>query len=279
MHKQKGIFFSSRRLRRLLYAKSARAARGRFCLQPSPQMPKPYDPLVLTWRAAYMQRIADCVRLGYCRWISGEVPLERAPAFMQKFAALYRVDASRGQRLRLRRAGLGAARLLLYAPKSEGEQRAAKVIWVLLVSDGEHPAAGLEKLRDARAPGERIRVGGYELLQLPRKGSGKPAWTWRMPSEKYQGWRERVIQAARKPWLGAEADIIKGLYGIPGFAGARSQVGYLVSLWRREWKRRRAATEPFPKLPQLRYVQRLKNLGVPLSQLAREEDRPSGASQ
>ena len=242
-------------------------------------MPTSFDPLVLTWRAAYMQRIADYVRLGYWRWTSGEVSLERAPAFVQKFAALYRVDASRGQRLRLRRAGLGAARLLLFAPKVDSRQGPAKLSWVLLVSDGEHPAAALEKLRDTRSAGERIRVGGYELVLLPRKDSPRPAWTWRMHEERYQAWRDRVVEAARKPWLSAEADIIKGLYSVPGFAGIRSQVGYLVSLWRREWKRRRNASARFPALPQLRYVQRLRNAGVPLSRLAREAGRADGASQ
>jgi len=54
-----------------------------------------------------------------------------------------------------------------------------------------------------------------------------------MTPERYQAWWERVIAAARKPWLRAEADVLKGLYSVPGFAGVRSQVGLLVGLWRR----------------------------------------------
>ena len=76
----------------------------------------------------------------------------------------------------------------------------------------------------------------------------------------------------RKP-LRAERDITKKLYSTPGFAGVRSQGGFIVGLWRREWKRRRAANDAFPKLPPLRYVQRLKSIGVPLSQLTRDAMR------
>lgn len=89
-----------------------------------------------------------------------------------------------------------------------------------------------------------------------------------MTAEKYQAWRERVIAAARKPWLQADADIIRGLYSVPGFAGIRSRVGHLVSLWRREWRRRWKASNKFPETPKLRYVQRLRSEGTPLSRLA-----------
>ena len=91
-----------------------------------------------------------------------------------------------------------------------------------------------------------------------------------MTAERYQTWRDRVVESARKPALHAEHDITRRLYTVPGFAGIRSQVGFLVGLWRKEWKRRRAAADAFPKLPQLRYVQRLKSTGVRLSQLTRD---------
>lgn len=90
-----------------------------------------------------------------------------------------------------------------------------------------------------------------------------------MASERYRKWRDRVVECARKPWLRAEADIIKRLYSVPGFASIRSQVGTLVGLWRREWKRRRRDSDPFPRLPPLRYVQRLRSVGTPLSVLTR----------
>ncbi|MDE2071754.1 MAG: hypothetical protein KGI70_03445, partial [Patescibacteria group bacterium] len=219
---------------------------------------------------------ADYVRSGHARWTSGECPLEgaRAHALVQKFSALYRIDATRGQRLRMKRSGVGSAHLLLYARRPEAGAKPRTILWFLLVSDGEHPAAALETLRDAHAPGERIRVDGYELVQLPRKDSATPAWTFRMTAERYQAWRERVVACARKPALRAEHDIARRLYSVPGFAGIRSQVGFLVGLWRKEWKRRRAAADAFPPLPrQLRYVQRLKSTGVRLSQLTHDAAR------
>ena len=228
---------------------------------------------VHTSRPAFMQRIADYVRSGHHRWTSGEVPLDRAHALAQKFAALYRVDATRGQRQRMKRAGIGSAHLLLYARRPEAGAKPRTILWFLLVSDGEHPAAHSETLRDAHAHGERIRLDGYELVQLPRKDSDVPAWTWRMTAERYQSWREKVVECARKPALRAEHDITKKLYSVPGFAGIRSQVGFIVGLWRREWKRRRVASDAFPKLPPLRYVQRLKSVGVRLSALTRDAAR------
>ena len=169
----------------------------------------------------------------------------------------------------MKRSGLDAARLMLYALPRGTEQHSAKLLWVLLVSDGDHPAAALEKLHDARCAGERLRLCGYELVQLPRKNSGVPAWTWRMTAERHQWWRDQVVQAARKPWLHSDHELLRRLYRVPGFAGIRSQVGHIVALWRREWRRRRAKSEHFPVLPQLRYVQRLRDIGVMLSELVR----------
>jgi len=232
-----------------------------------------FEITVHTSRPAFMQRVADFVRTGHHRWTSGEVQLDRAHALAQKFAALYRIDATRGQRLRMKRSGIASAHLLMYTRRSHDGAKPRTILWFLLVSDGEHPAAALETLRDAHAPGERIRLDGYELVQLPRKDSGAPAWSWRMTAERYQSWRERVVACARKPALRAEHDITKKLYSVPGFAGIRSQVGFIVGLWRREWKRRRAANDAFPKLPPLRYVQRLKSVGIPLSQLTRDAAR------
>jgi hypothetical protein len=162
----------------------------------------------------------------------------------------------------------------MHSRRSQDSAKLRTILWLLLVSDGEHPAAVVEKLWDAHAPGERIRLDGYELVQLPRKDSAKPAWTWRMTADKYQAWRERVIEGARKPALRAERDITQRLYSVPGFAGIRSQVGFIVGLWRKEWKRRRAANDAFPQLPkQLRYAQRLRTIGVALSSLIRDAAR------
>ncbi len=232
-----------------------------------------YNQFVFTTRASFMQRIADYVRSGHHRWTSGEVQLERAHALVQRFAALYRIDATRGQRLRMKRSGIASAHLLMYARRTTDGAQSRTIFWVLLVSDGVHPAAQSETLRDARIADERLRMSGYELVQLPRKDSDAPAWTWRMTAERYQSWRDQVVECARKPALRAERDITKKLYSTPGFAGVRSQVGFIVGLWRREWKRRRAASDAFPKLPPLRYVQRLKSIGIPLSQLTRDAMR------
>jgi hypothetical protein len=215
-----------------------------------------------------MQRHVDYVRRGYHWYVTGVVPARKAERLRVKFTDRYHVEEHRNVRARRRARGEGASVLLMYQPcgsAAESEQSPAHgsgetlIGWTLLVTEGEHPARALEKLKDALDESQRLTLGPYQLIRRTRAGQVKPAWTWAMTKAEYSLWRERVIRSARGDASHSPGRVLVELYRTPGFAGIRSQVGHVVSLYRREWKRRRRGSDPFPRLPKLGYVQRLAN--------------------
>jgi len=227
-----------------------------------------YDPVVLTYKSTVMQRLADYVRLGYKFWTAGEVPLARANALARKFTRYYRVDLDRNRRARAKSAGEGCAVLLLWASQPD------RISWHLLVTAGAHPAHKLERLQDAATDAGRITLTGYELVRLTRKGAAKPSWTWRMSEETYGAWRSRVIELVRHRKVNEAGATLASLYGTPGFAGARRQVGKILTLFKAEWRRAALPQDKFPSPLKLRYLQRLHNRGKRLSHLLAEYHSP-----
>lgn len=223
-----------------------------------------HNPIVLTYKSALMQRLADYVRLGYKFWTAGEVSLARASALARKFSRYYRVDLDRNRRARARRANDGCAVLLLWMSQPD------RISWHLLVTVGDHPAHKLERLQDATTDAGRITLTGYELVRLTRKGAAKPSWTWRMSEETYGAWRSRVIELVRHRKVNEAGATLASLYGTPGFAGARRQVGKILALFKAEWRRAALPQERFPSPLRLRYLQRLRNNGKRLSHLLAE---------
>jgi hypothetical protein len=126
---------------------------------------------------------------------------------------------------------------------------------MLLVTPGNNPAHQLEHLRNANEAAGRIIVTGYELVQLPRVGQVKAAWTWRMEDATYKGWRLRLIAAARRRLTLLNTETAQ-LARTPGFAGCRAQVKKLVQLAAGEWRRQHDNAAPLA-VPRLPYLQRL----------------------
>lgn len=243
------------------------------------------DILVLDSLVA-MQRLADCVRRGYHWHTSGVVPAARTSALLVKFGALYFVNRHRNTRRRQQRRGVAAAVLLLYqpvwpgnaAPASTGEASGGLIAWTLLLTNGESAARHLEALQLATNAQTPIRVGQYELVRKSRAGSSRPAWTFRMTPVCYETFRSRAIRSARNDPREPAESLLKDLYRQPGFAGVRSQVGRIVGLFRREFRRRHPRGATAPRLPKLWYVQRLPNSGVWLSELVPRSSTPSDRS-
>lgn len=249
-----------------------------------------YDPIVLESRQTLMQRIADYVRTGHTHWTSGQIPLERAPAVARKFARIYEVDLDRNRRFRAKRAGEANAVLLLLRKPAD-----MLVTWFLLCTDGEHVAHQLERLHDASAKAGRVQFGDYELVRLNKRikpratrsqrdagirlGMISPAkepeaptlgrlvLTWRMNADAYEGWRERALTTARGLNPFAARQFLAELYSVPGFFGARQQVGKVAALFRREFRRRHGSLAGCPPLPKLGYVARRADRGARLSRL------------
>lgn len=259
-----------------------------------------YDPFIYLYKSVFLQRIADYVRTGHVHWTSGEVTASKAAALAKKFDRLYGVGRSRHQRAWARQKGEASAVLLFYrrpgrssaspVPSPDGGRQTTdeacrtadaaepRLVWMLLVTEGEHLAPRLERLHHAPDPSGRVRVDELELVALPRTGQTRPAWTWRMTEEAVQGWRATIIDCARRqPWrLGYE---VQQLARLPGFAGCRAQVKKLMQLARGE-HRRRLPGEPALACPRQPYLARLPDAGVRLSALTRvaTRDRPSCAA-
>ena len=219
-----------------------------------------YNPTVFDRKTVFMQRLADYVRLGYGHYVLGEVQPSRAWPLAMKFRRLYEVHLHRNHRARARANGEGSAYALWWQPHADA------VVFVLLLTPGQHAARQLEKLRDATARDTRLALGDYELVQRPREGKARPAWTWRLTEIAYAGWRARVLEVVRGGNDFVVKQLVEDITSTPGFAGVREQVKKLKALFQAEWRRRRGQ-QPMPPLPRQRFVQRLSNQGQKLSSL------------
>jgi hypothetical protein len=239
-----------------------------------------FDPPVLRTKTAYMQRLADLVRLGNRHHVSGEVALDRACALVRKFRDLYLVHLPKDRRYRRKRAGLGNAHLVLWQPDIE----APTLTFTLLVTSGDHPAHRLEQLRDAYDRRHRLRVGAdYELVQHTRAAApaaagsapGKaprPSLSWRLTAEREQAYRDEFRDLIRR---NAVRDLVlrwNSIHRIVGFALARRQVFEIRSMARAEWRRSRKGAFP-AKGTRIAYVSRVPHHGPPLSALIRTMNR------
>jgi len=227
-----------------------------------------YDAPVIVRKEALLQRIADYVRQGYVYHVSGTVAVHKAPALAQKFRDYYRVDLDRNARYRRKRLGQANAELLLYSAADPN----AHLVWVLLVTNGLHPAHHAERLKDARERGQRLVVTGYELVRQPRHGSSAAAWTWRIEDEQVQTWRYRLKSLIRTH---GDAELQRAWWSLthaPGFSAIRKQTRGIMTFAKSEWKRSRAKTEqwPFRASIRLSYVRRITHQTRPLTALMRE---------
>jgi hypothetical protein len=238
-----------------------------------------------------MQRLIDSINHGYTNWCSGSIPMDRCHKLVKKFDLTYQILADRNERARRKRAGLGNATLILWLNHGA-------VQWWLLVSPpeaGDHAAHSIETLKNATHLNGRIEIDGFELVRLPKKtyqkaGSNSannvpPApkkkhttLTWRMKEDKYQAWRESIIDSVRGASTRSLEALLYKLWSSPGFYGIRTQVGKLAALYRAEVKR--ASRKDAPPLPKrLGYVRRLANQGITLGELlAQTKSHPSGGS-
>ena len=149
---------------------------------------------VIRYKTLLMQRLLDLVRHGYRHHASGVVSAERALALGEKFGERYEVFLNMNQRAYRKGLGKANARLML-----ADLERGDALHWFLLVTDGEHAAYKLEKLKDALVQGERVHVSGYELLRLPhsKAAGGGVRLTWRMTTETERQWRFQIRSTVR----------------------------------------------------------------------------------
>ena len=250
-----------------------------------------YDPIVFTSRQTFMQRAADYIRTGHVHWTSDIVVPDRMHKLVRKFAQVYGVGLDRNRRFRAKQLGEASAVLLL----AFASTARTHIQWVLLVTLGDHPAHQLERLRDATTREGRLHLYDYELVHLTKRASGRRKYpdstsdaggpgattdraeirpaagrvvlTWRMRPDVYETWRQRALAAARGRNDYEVRALLRELYHAPGFFGIRQQVGRVVALLRREFRRRHGSLAGFPALPALYYVVRRPDEGIRVSRL------------
>lgn len=224
--------------------------------------------MVCVHKVDAMQVIQDYVSHGYSWWVAGEVEAAKAMAFATKMDDLYGVGLDRNRRARRAVRGEANAQLVLY-PKADS----TALRWWLLATAGDGEICRREKLTPVDSKSPWLEWRGYELVRLTFKSRSKPSWTWRMTDTEIENWHARLKKAgsSKNPLLMQQA--VHSLYRVPGFAGIRQRVGYLMKVARREWSTTHTKdTFPAPP-PRLFYLRKRLKEQQALSALVRRASR------
>lgn len=188
--------------------------------------------------------VIDAVKT-YPYHVHATLPTKKLDAVVNKFKERY-PDLSRDRKYawRQRKAGLSTHKLIVFKPDTEKDING---FFVLMASSKDDSG---ENWLDARERKERIVVYGYELVRHTRKGNNKPAWTWRISSERYKKHVEQLVDAIAKK---KDVWIVKWIASTltwPGFAGVRAQHKALKKIFYGKWNRLRKNMPPtWPRLP------------------------------
>ena len=199
--------------------------------------------MIFKHKTDFMREVVRLVAHGYHYCTTGTTEPKKLSGLMLKFDDRYAINATPQQRYRRKAKGECNTQFLAW------QDETCSVIWLLLSTEGEGVVRQLEALKDCREKKTRIGLTGYELVKTPRKGEGATAqWTWRIDSENYAAWEERLKTAVRK-WHTHNDDLLKqalwSLRRIPGFSEARRQGFALESYAKAQWKRVQRAEWPF----------------------------------
>lgn len=212
-------------------------------------------------KAGVMQSMLLHVAKGYVWAFGGTVHMTKVESFATKMAALYAVDASPRQRDLRKAKGFANARLFLYPRDAEFSFE-----YVVLLTDGRHPARDAEALCDVRERRSRLVFEDrFEALVLPAIG-GAPRWTWRLTTEAFDGLATAVRLAVRKRDDDIEVRrVAHGITSMPGFRGIRQQMATLLKQLQGEWKRvRDTAACPYVGTKPKRYLRWIDIRTTPL---------------
>lgn len=221
---------------------------------------------VYVHKAGIMQDMLRHIAKGYVWYFHGTVHVTKAEQFAAKMSAHYAVRLTAIQRANRKARGLANARLFLYPRHDRFEFE-----YVVLLTDGAHPARDVERLRSVTDKRSRLIFDErFEALILPAAGS-VPRWTWRLTPEAFEAQVTAVKIAVRK--RDDDTDIrrvISGIYAMPGFRGLRQQMAALLRLLQGEWKRvRDTAACPYASTKLKGYLRLVDIQLVPLNDAVR----------
>jgi len=187
-----------------------------------------------------MKKIQHLVSHGYLHYTTGVVPFKKAFPLSLKFTDRYEINRTSQQRWRAKAKQKSNADLVLLVARNE-------IVFWLLATEGEGLIHELENLKDVRIKRERIEYTGYELVKVPKKES-KPAWTWRMTSENFEAWQERIKTAVVRFNDDLVRQALHSLKATPKFSGSRQQVFKLEAFAKTQYKRTQKGTWPYQQL-------------------------------
>lgn len=184
-------------------------------------------------QTAFMQHLQRLVSTGHVYWCADVIPQERLPAFAEKWSS-FGLAADIPARAYRKRSGKASVHLCL-APMSFDDQD--KVLWWMLSTEGAQGLGKSDRLparvKDCRSAEERIVVGQYELLQLPKLATaekgGAVSWTWRLPTKRYCEWEALLVERIKARDFVGLAKAEACLMAMPMFSGVREQVKRLFA--------------------------------------------------
>lgn len=222
-----------------------------------------FDAPVHLSKSSFMQRVLDYTKAGYFFHTSGKVAVSKASGFVRKLVDIYRVDLKKDARYQRKLKGLGNAELLLFRESTD------TLFFILMVTEGDHPAHKLEKLKDTRKK-DTPEFSGYRVSYKTRPGHDAPVRSWEMTNELFKRWRDFVIDNIRKRNEGQIIRIWHALHRTPGFSGIRADARKIASLIKAEIRRRFKSGSAF-ELPHRwhYYLRRISSDTSPLSIIIR----------
>lgn len=179
-----------------------------------------------------MQLIQKAALAGYKNYTSGLIEPKKLPDLLKKLKKKYSTNLTRQQAYRRKLQGLGNAKLFAHSSFED----TSKFYWVLLVTDGKHPAHTEENLNDLLERKSRLRYDLFELTQQP-SNTGKPSFTWRLTKTAFNGYQELIRNEIRLRSITRCEHLAEDLGNMPGFSGIREQRKKFIKVWKGEARR------------------------------------------
>ena len=191
--------------------------------------------MLIVTRQGFMQAIQKAAIAGFYYHVSGTLPLEKLPGFVKKMQRQYQVNPPRHKVYYEKKQGRASVRLFCYGDPAH--LTGSRVLWVMMVNEGEHPIYEHESLQDCRLKSSRLGYDIFELVQKPAL-KGKPSgWTWRIKPPEMPVCRFQMQVFIRDKNEKLTEMVARHYSAMPGFSGVRAQKKKLIQFWHSELKR------------------------------------------
>lgn len=214
--------------------------------------------MLITRRISFLQAIQKAAFNGYVHYTTGRVSVEKFPAFVKKINEQYQPNLTSQQNYRRKLKGLARAKFYCYP--DEQDPSGLMIFFVIMITKGQHPAFELEQLQDLRLKKSRLIYSDYELIQKPSRDK-QLHFTFKLTTEAYSYYLEKLRHAVRSKRQSAIALAIKHISNLSGFSGVRQQKKRLNRHYQGELKRsfnqEQYVTTDWPKLINL-YARQFK---------------------